>query len=67
MAIRDAQIKDALEMLHRLAVNTERIADALEAMNQNDPIAAILKATESQTQAAQQNERDIQPPDWMRR
>lgn len=45
-------IRDLTHHLARIATATERIADALDTMNANDPLTAIGKALEVETQTA---------------
>jgi hypothetical protein len=47
-------VRDITHHLARLATATERIADALDQMNANDPLTAIGKALEAETQSTPQ-------------
>lgn len=47
-------VRDITHHLARIATATERIADALDQMNANDPLTAIGKALEAETQNAPQ-------------
>ena len=46
--------RDLNAQLNRIALAAERMADAMEKYVENDPLAAVTKALEAETQATQQ-------------